>query len=296
MFPNCWDGKNLETAKPGENTHMAFRDEHTQLCPDTHPQRIPQLFTEVNYQIEKYSKHKGVKRSDFLLATGDDKGWGTHVDYISGWQQDTLEAALNTCVNTDQNNPNCSFYQFRGDIPASNNGKPPGSTTYFKPRPIEEVTSISKLLVAGKEVAMSGFPAAPCIWGAAAHKPPPPLLNKRGVLNTTQCPPKPKPKPKPTPATKPTPVPAPTPPPPPTPPQPAFSCTFEKGVDYAGHDLKSATATNTTECCSICAVTPGCTAWTLQGVGCYLKDSDAGRRTWGSTSGKCTHNTSQARV
>ena len=47
MFPNCWDGKNLVTATPLLNTHMAFRSDSNGSCPDTHPVRVPQLFVEV---------------------------------------------------------------------------------------------------------------------------------------------------------------------------------------------------------------------------------------------------------
>ena len=42
-------------------------------CPSSHPVRIPQLFVEVDYQIEEFVKHagSGVKTTDFLLSTGD---------------------------------------------------------------------------------------------------------------------------------------------------------------------------------------------------------------------------------
>jgi hypothetical protein len=105
MFPNCWDGKNLVTATPGQNTHMAFRGGDG-TCPASHPVRIPQLFVEVDYQISYYAQRGGVKTTDFLLSTGDRRGWAAHVDYISGWNQDSLAAALHTCPNTAQDNPN----------------------------------------------------------------------------------------------------------------------------------------------------------------------------------------------
>jgi hypothetical protein len=81
MFPNCWDGHNLTTSTPLENTHMAFRNDSggDGACPPSHPVRLPQLFVEVNYQIEQFSNTPGVLPTDFLLATGDRKGWSAHV-------------------------------------------------------------------------------------------------------------------------------------------------------------------------------------------------------------------------
>jgi hypothetical protein len=40
-------------------------------------------------------------------------------DYISGWQQEVLHAALHTCPNTAQDNPSCAFHQFESVVPAS---------------------------------------------------------------------------------------------------------------------------------------------------------------------------------
>ena len=187
MFPNCWDGVNLKTAAPGLNTHMAFRSEGNGTCPPSHPKRVPQLFVEVNYQIEEFVK-QGATASDFVLAMGDRKGWGAHVDYISGWQQDALNAALHTCLNTDENNPNCTFHEFSSVTPAALNGGPVGSMRLYKPAPVEEVDGLDALLVTGQEAKTGGFPTATCEWGAAS-KPSPPLLNKRGALNKTDCPP-----------------------------------------------------------------------------------------------------------
>jgi hypothetical protein len=267
MFPNCWDGLHLETALPGRNTHMAFRGGVGQggTCPDTHPLRIPQLFTEVNYQIEQFtSGHPEVLRSDFLLATGDKNGWGAHVDYISGWQQDTLDAALETCVNTDQNNPNCTFHQFLGDIPAAEKGGP-GTTSYFKPTPVEKVTDISQLLVTGEEMHMSGFPAATCTFGAARDEPAP-LMNIRGALNTTHCGTLP-----PTPAAPTTP-PTPAPPTPPTPPTPVSHCAQHVNMDVQAAVLAQEGPGRTpTDCCAGCTAHAGCHVAVHFAGWCYYK-------------------------
>lgn len=57
-------------------------------------------------------------------------------------------------------------------------------------------------------------------------------------------------------------------------------CTTITGTDFRGNDLKGRSTARTPEaCCSDCAKTPGCTAWTLWvgGPSCYLKHNDSGR-------------------
>ena len=65
----------------------------------------------------------------------------------------------------------------------------------------------------------------------------------------------------------------------------ACGCTFEQNFDYNGHDLRpggdAVNVLNATECCAVCSATAGCFFWTLQLPNtCYLKTSDAGRRTY----------------
>ena len=59
------------------------------------------------------------------------------------------------------------------------------------------------------------------------------------------------------------------------------SCsTTENNVDYKGNDIamaSNAIITSTTICCQLCAVVPGCTAFTYYANTCWLKSSSAGR-------------------
>ena len=178
MFPGCWDGKNLVSSNPNKNGHMAFRDDGTGLCPASHPVRIPQLFNEVHYQIEAFVQ-AGATSADFLFATGDRKGWGAHADYISGWQQDVLDAALDSCFNNDWSKPECAFHQFNYVQPSVNNPV----RAFYKPTPVENVTDIPQLHVTGQECHMSGFPPAPCKWSEGGTRPPP-LANIAGAFST----------------------------------------------------------------------------------------------------------------
>lgn len=177
MFPNCWDGIHLQTQAIGENTHVVFRDEVTGLCPSSHPVRIPQLFQEVCYSVGAVKNaYPGVQRSDFIFGTGDTEGWGAHADYISGWHQEVLDAALETCDNNDWSKPQCAFHQFAG----VNSKNPKG---FYKGSPVEQVNNISQLRVTGEECHDSGFPPAPCHFGNTFQKPAP-LRNDFGVFGT----------------------------------------------------------------------------------------------------------------
>jgi hypothetical protein len=80
----------------------------------------------------------------------------------------------------------------------------PASARLYKPSPIEDVDELDHLLVTGEEAARTGFPVAPCVWGASRFPEPPPLLNKRGALNKSDCGPPPPPPPPPGPPGPPT--------------------------------------------------------------------------------------------
>lgn len=242
---------------------MAFRSTTDDSCPDTHPVRIPQLFVEVNYQIEKFANDKTTKSTDFILSTGDRKGWTAHVDYISGWQQELLSSALYTCFNTDQNNPNCSFHQFSSVEPAArrsaNAAGEPAPRRLYKASPAEEVDGLDHLLVMGAEARRSGMPEASCTFGASEFQKPPMLANTRGTLNTTDCAPSPAPSPI---------------PPSPAPPVPSGSCgTVHRDMDLNGSNGPGRPAQNANDCCKMCLAeaTTSCNGYTFWAGFCYLK-------------------------
>lgn len=62
-----------------------------------------------------------------------------------------------------------------------------------------------------------------------------------------------------------------------------LSCTFENNTDYNGHDIQPVRrldAKDPNECCSLCTLNTICKAFTfMPPKTCYLKTSDAGRRT-----------------
>ncbi len=65
-------------------------------------------------------------------------------------------------------------------------------------------------------------------------------------------------------------------------------CTNFTDTDFDGHDLHAVHSQDVEECCSACAVTDECLFWTfMPPTTCYLKTSDAGRRSMHGYSSGC---------
>jgi hypothetical protein len=74
-FPNCWDGKRVDSAD--HKAHMRYASRG--LCPSTHPVALPQLIFIVLYPpVPRGSQ----------VASGT---FGAHADFMNGWDQAELE-------------------------------------------------------------------------------------------------------------------------------------------------------------------------------------------------------------
>jgi len=106
FFPMCWDGKNLDSAD--HKSHMAYPTTRPNGgdCPATHPVRIPGVFFEHIYQVGKFPHGDGT--NNFLWSMGDPTGFGHHGDFLSGWDEKVMAAAIADpkCSNE---NPDMNF-------------------------------------------------------------------------------------------------------------------------------------------------------------------------------------------
>lgn len=86
VFPDCWDGKNLDSAD--HRSHMAASvGGH---CPSGHPVPVPQLQLTIRYPIHGDGH-------DLNLASGS--MLGGHADFMNAWDQAELASQVKLCLN-----------------------------------------------------------------------------------------------------------------------------------------------------------------------------------------------------
>jgi len=85
-FPDCWDGRNLDSAD--HRGHMAFS--RRGACPSTHPVPVPRLRMSVRYP----GSNGG---DDITLASGGPET--AHADFFNAWNQRVLEQLVERCLN-----------------------------------------------------------------------------------------------------------------------------------------------------------------------------------------------------
>ena len=80
FFPTCWNNKTLDS--PDHRSHMAYPSVYNGGdCPPTHPVRLPAIFFEAGYLIDKFPHGQGTQ--PFVLSSGDPTGYGFHGDFVS---------------------------------------------------------------------------------------------------------------------------------------------------------------------------------------------------------------------
>ena len=86
-FPNCWDGRNLDSAD--HFSHMSYPVRSK--CPPTHPVAIPRVETFIRY---------GVGTGPIGTVTFDSGPYYTaHSDFFNAWEPDALQRLVDGCMN-----------------------------------------------------------------------------------------------------------------------------------------------------------------------------------------------------
>jgi Domain of unknown function (DUF1996) len=84
-FPDCWDGKNLDSAD--HHSHMAYSS--AGVCPRTHPVGVPSITLSIQYPVTGEGHVELASRGQF----------SGHADYVNTWRQDSLARLVQYCLN-----------------------------------------------------------------------------------------------------------------------------------------------------------------------------------------------------
>ena len=89
-FPNCWDGRNLDSSD--HFSHMAYPDGND--CPSSHPVVIPRMESFFRYEVGPG------EIGEISFSSGP--WWTIHQDFFNAWDQGTLQGLINECINRGQ--------------------------------------------------------------------------------------------------------------------------------------------------------------------------------------------------
>jgi hypothetical protein len=103
QFPQCWDGKNLDS--PNHQSHVAY-GKYGVGCPATHPVALPSISYNVYYTVPAGGPLKWRLSSD--MYSGGPGGFSLHADLIMAWDPNTSKQWLNNCV---RQNADCNVSQ-----------------------------------------------------------------------------------------------------------------------------------------------------------------------------------------
>ncbi|KAI0039451.1 hypothetical protein FA95DRAFT_1577588 [Auriscalpium vulgare] len=113
FFPGCWNGKDLDSAD--HKSHMAYPSNvDSGSCPSTHPVHLVSIFYELYYSVDPFNKLNDGGR--FVLANGDPTGYGSHGDFLNGWDSSVLSRAVQTCTNDSGVLEDCPVFENEGRI------------------------------------------------------------------------------------------------------------------------------------------------------------------------------------
>lgn len=86
-FPNCWDGKNLDS--PDHKSHMSYPASNR--CPTSHPVVVPRMEAFFRYRVGAGSIGK------ITLSSGP--YYTVHQDFFNAWEPAVLQKLVMNCIN-----------------------------------------------------------------------------------------------------------------------------------------------------------------------------------------------------
>ncbi len=99
QFPNCWDGKNLETDE--NQSHLIYVNDN-EACPDSHPEALPQI-TILLYFPGTDSVDGWHLASDRTGGFNGLPGGSLHADWWGGWNIEMIDLWTEKCLRESRN-------------------------------------------------------------------------------------------------------------------------------------------------------------------------------------------------
>ncbi|KAL2257868.1 hypothetical protein VTK26DRAFT_9068 [Humicola hyalothermophila] len=110
MFPSCWNGKDISS--PDHKSHVAYPSLVINGdCPKGFDVKLPGLMYETIWATNKFIGKPG----EFVLSHGDVQGFGYHADFISGWDEKFLQAAVEQCTNPSGKISDCPIFTLQSE-------------------------------------------------------------------------------------------------------------------------------------------------------------------------------------
>lgn len=93
FFPQCWDGKNLDS--PDHKSHMAYPSGGR--CPSTHPVAVPEITFNIRYLVTEANAPTRWRLSSDMYPATQPGGYSSHGDWLNGWQQSIMDTFVRRC-------------------------------------------------------------------------------------------------------------------------------------------------------------------------------------------------------
>jgi uncharacterized protein DUF1996 len=147
MFPNCWDGVNLDSAD--HRSHMAYSSGGR--CPADHPVALPRLTIAVGWNATPAP-------ASVSLSSGP--AFTMHADFLNSWRQGALESLVSRCLAAHLNCGEITAAESRTATPAAPSPAPH--------RPVAAAAPAGRVASA----AVTSSAPAPAAAGSTAVVPP----------------------------------------------------------------------------------------------------------------------------
>ena len=94
-FPQCWDGKNLDSLN--HKDHMSYTV--NSVCPSTHPVIIPRIGFNIHFKIPAGAKLDKWRLASDNYSNNLPGGYSVHGDWVNGWDENLLAGIVKNCLN-----------------------------------------------------------------------------------------------------------------------------------------------------------------------------------------------------